>query len=95
MKTTLIRYKTKPQSTDENERLIQAVFAELKASAPTGVRYQVTRLPDGSFNHLVEVEDGSNALTALTAFKAFQEGVKDRCVEPPQAQTATLVGRYP
>ncbi|MFD2057655.1 hypothetical protein ACFSQT_32595 [Mesorhizobium calcicola] len=32
MKRHLIRYKTKPERADENERLIKAVFEELRAT---------------------------------------------------------------
>ncbi|WP_348629585.1 hypothetical protein [Mesorhizobium sp. M7A.F.Ca.ET.027.03.2.1] len=39
MKRHLIRYKTKPERTDENERLVKAVFQELREKSPDGVRY--------------------------------------------------------
>ena len=47
MKRMLIRYKTKPERTVENEALIKAVFAELHASAPEGLRYMSLKLADG------------------------------------------------
>ena len=34
--TKVIRYRTKPEQADENERLIRAVFAELAQRVPTG-----------------------------------------------------------
>lgn len=37
MKRHLIRYKTKPEKADENERLIKAVFQELQDKSPDGV----------------------------------------------------------
>jgi hypothetical protein len=40
MTKTLIRYKAKPELADGNAELVSAVFAELKAVGPDGVRYQ-------------------------------------------------------
>jgi hypothetical protein len=96
MKRTLIRYRTKPDMTDKNAELINGVFAELKSAQPDGVRYLSLRLDDGSFIHLVETEasDGSSALPGMAAFKAFQSGIRDRCVEPPQIGGVTIVGNY-
>ena len=46
MKRTVIRYKTKPDMADRNAELIAAVFAELKAAQPQGLRYLSLRLED-------------------------------------------------
>ena len=64
MKRTLIRYKTKPDMADKNAELIAAVFAELKAAKPEGVRYLSLRLDDDTFVHIVETttDDGTSAL---------------------------------
>jgi|SRR5882762_6047648 hypothetical protein len=94
MKRTLIRYQTKPEATVQNQRLIENVFAELQAKAPAGVRYMALKLDDGTFLHFVESSDGNNALPQLEAFRAFQSGVRDRCVEPPQVAEAIIVGNY-
>src|SRR5665213_2095069 len=95
MKRTLIRYKTKPGMADTNAVLIAAVFAELKASKPEGVRYLSLRLDDDSFVHFVETAtDAAATLPGLTAFKAFQAGIRERCIEPPQAGGAIIVGNY-
>ena len=94
MKQSLIRYRTKPEKTEENERLIKGVFEELHAKSPDGVRYAVLKLADGSFFHFVSVETDANPITALAAFKAFQSGVRDRAMEPPQSSEATVVGNY-
>ena len=37
---SLIRYKTKPESADENQRLVEKVYEELAARDPGGVRYR-------------------------------------------------------
>jgi hypothetical protein len=95
MQRTLIRYKTKPESADRNAELIVAVFEELKVAKPQGVRYLSLRLDDNSFVHFVEIEsDAANAIPGLTAFKSFQNGIRERCVEPPQAGGVTIVGHY-
>jgi hypothetical protein len=96
MKRTLIRYKTKPGMGDRNAELIAAVFAELKATRPEGFRYLSLRLEDDSFVHIVEsaTDDGSSPLPKLAAFKAFQNGIQERCEEPPVRRGATIVGNY-
>ena len=96
MKRTLIRYRTKPELTDKNAELIAGVFAELKTVRPDGVRYLSLRLEDDSFVHFVETEanDGTSVLTSLAAFKAFQGGIRERCAEPPQVSSVTIVGNY-
>jgi hypothetical protein len=94
MKRTLIRYKTKPEMADKNAELIADVFEELKAARLDGVRYLSLRLDDDTFVHLVEAESGDSALPSLAAFKAFQSGIRERCVEPPVFGSVTIVGNY-
>ena len=95
MKRTLIRYRTTPDRADENQRPIEKVFAGLHEKSPEGVRYMVLRLGDGTFVHFaIPPSEGPNPITALEAFKSFQKGVKERCVEEPQSSEATIVGNY-
>lgn len=94
MKWTLVRYRTKPDQADENQRLSAAVFGELQNNAPAGLRYAVFRLPDDTFIHLATLEDGAAPLSALEAFRAFSSGVRDRCEEPPLVAQPVLVGNY-
>lgn len=96
MKQTLIRYKTKPELADKNAELIAAVFAELQAAKPEGVRYLSLRLEDDTFIHFVETAaaDGSSALPKLAAFQAFQSGIRERCAEPPLIRSVRIVGNY-
>ncbi len=92
--TKVIRYKTTPETADENERLVRAVYAELAAKSPEGFRYATFRLDDGvSFVH-VAVLDGENPLNTSAAFGEFQSGLKDRCVDGPTPADATVVGSY-
>ena len=94
MRRTVIRYKTTPDMADRNAELVAAVFVELKAAQPEGLRYLSLRLEDDTFIHFVETaaDDGSSSLPKLPAFAAFQSGIRERCVEPPLPKGATVVG---
>jgi hypothetical protein len=96
MKVTVVRYKTKSGSGDDNARLIKNVFAELEGKSPAGFHYVVARLDDGTFIHFAVTDDpaAANPLREVDAFRAFQAGIAERCVEPPQAAGATVVGSY-
>jgi hypothetical protein len=97
MTTAVVRYKSKPDRADENQALIEKVFAELDANGPDGLRYASFRLGDGvSFVHVASIEtaDGSNPLTQTPAFVEFLRQIADRCEEGPTASDATLVGSY-
>ena len=47
MTTTVLRYQAKPERAEENQQLIEAVFAELDEREPDGFTYKVFRLEDG------------------------------------------------
>jgi acyl dehydratase len=91
----VVRYTTKPESADENERLIKAVFAELGEQDPGGLRYAAFRLEDGvSFVHVAMLDGDHNPLTVSTAFAQFQANIGDRIVVGPTPADATVVGSY-
>ena len=92
MTTRVIRYRTRADAADENARLIGAVFAELDAKRPAGVRYASIRLEDETFIHVVDGDD--TALPQLDAFQAFVRDIDARCIEGPRAVAATFVGSY-
>jgi hypothetical protein len=94
VKQTLVRYKTKQDKAQENAGLIEAVFRELRATSPEGVRYLVLRLDDGTFVHFHSVAEGAKSVSALEAFQSFQSGIADRLVEPVQANDAIIIGNY-
>ena len=98
MKTIMVRYKTSPAHADMNETLVHAVFDELRARAPKGVRYTTYRLADGvTFIHIAAIEDSdANPITALASFRIFQEQLKvgDRCVEPSVVTELPAVDSY-
>jgi hypothetical protein len=97
MTTIVVRYQAKADRADENQRLIEAVFAELDEHEPEGFTYKVFRLDDGvSFIHVLiehDVED-PESLQAVPAFQAFVAGIDDRCDIPPVAMGAAIVGGY-
>jgi hypothetical protein len=97
MTTTVVRYQAKPERAEENQRLIETVFAELNEREPEGFTYKVFRLEDGvSFIHVVIEHDVDNpdSLQAVPAFQAFLADIAERCDVPPAATSATIVGGY-
>ncbi len=96
MKLTVVRYRTKPELADNNERLIQSVFQELRTNAPNEVRYLALRLDDDTFVHvsIAETKDGASPIPRQESFRLFQRDLKDRCIELPQQTGATIVGHY-
>ena len=97
MGEVVVRYKVKPERVEENQRLIERVYAELAERDPGGLRYATFRLEDGvTFLHVasVDADDGSNPLRAISAFADFTRDIAERCDEPPVAQDAQLLGSY-
>jgi hypothetical protein len=86
MKRFIVRYKVKQRRAEENQGLIKKVFEELHQKAPAGVGYSVFKGLDGvSFVHVVSMDGkaGDNPISQLAAFKAFQDGIRDRVEEAP------------
>jgi hypothetical protein len=97
MPNVVVRYQTKPERAEENQTLIEQVFAALNDVQPDGLRYASFRLADGvSFVHVasVETDDGTNPLTELPAFAEFLKDIGDRVQEGPISTEATVVGSY-
>ena len=94
MRRVVVRYRVRPDRVEENEQLVRAVYEELAAVQPEGLRYATVKLDDGvTFVH-VAVHETENPLPGLASFRAFTEGVAERCDEPPVVSTAELVGSY-
>jgi hypothetical protein len=94
--TVVVSYRPKPDLVQENQRLVEAVYAELAASGPAGFRYTTVRLDDGRFIHTAQI-DGENPLPSSPAFAQFLAGIDDRCEpgEGPGAVGGNVVGTYP
>ena len=97
MKQVIVRYKVKGDRAEENQKLVEAVYEELKQSKPAGIRYATFKAEDGvTFYHLASIEtaDGTNPLGEIKAFGEFQKNIKDRCDEPPAPVDVSPVGSY-
>jgi hypothetical protein len=95
MRQVMVRYRVTAERAAENEALVRAVYDELAATEPGGLRYATFKLDDGvSFLHIAETEDGQNPLSEVTAFREFQAGIADRCDEPPLVSDLTEVGSF-
>ena len=93
----MVRYRVKPEYAVRNEELVRRVFDELQLMAPQGIRYATLVLDDGaSFVHLASLanDDDRNPLMDVAAFRAFQEGIGERCDEPPRVVNLREVGSY-
>jgi hypothetical protein len=94
-RTVVVRYRTTPETAEENQRLVKAVYAELAETAPEGFHYVTMRLADGvTFVHVASTDGDSNVLSTLPAFQEFQRQIADRAEEPPRGEPATIVGSY-
>ena len=94
-KAFVVRYEMRPDTAEENQRLVENVFAELAEKQPAGIRYASFRLDDGvSFVHVGVSSDDGPGLTALAAFGQFQEKFGERAAGKPTPSGATLVGSY-
>ena len=97
MKSIVVRYQAKPDRAEENQKLIEAVFAELDERRPEGFSYRVVRLDDGvTFLHTVIEYDVEHPerLQDVPAFQTFTADIAERCDVPPAATAATVVGAY-
>ena len=89
----VVRYRATAEAAEENQHLVEAVFAELATTRPSGLAYAVFRLADGvTFVHVAE-GDGE-ALGRVAAFQEFQRDGDRRRETSPDATAATVVGRY-
>jgi quinol monooxygenase YgiN len=94
VKQNLVIYRTKPDRAEENQRLVEAVFRELHATMPGGLRYASMRLADDTFVHVVEMGEDGNVLLETAAFQRFLAEIRDRCIDPPRVNAMTIVGNY-
>lgn len=93
-KIFVVRYTAKPEVADENQRLVEAVFAELAKAQPEGYRYATFRLEDGTFVHISMNEEEESPLGQLKAFEELGRFGNERWEAPPNVQLAQLVGSY-
>jgi len=94
-RAVVVRYRVKPESLDENIRLVHAVYEELAEAHPEGLRYSTCQVDDRSFVHVAVIEGADNPLNDIAAFLAFSEGVAQRCEDGPLVMHGSLIGEYP
>jgi hypothetical protein len=98
MSTVVVQYEVKPERAEENQVLIERVFAELSERPQEGLHYATFRFADGvTFVHIASSDPGASTSTALVqvaAFTDFQAGIADRCAVAPVVHDAHLVGSF-
>lgn len=95
--SVVVSYQVRPEAVAEHVRLIEAVFAQLRAEQPDNIEYKVVRLDDGvSFVHVssADTPDGSNPLPELAAFKEFGRDSASRVATAPVPVAADIIGSY-
>jgi len=94
-RTVVVQYQTRSDAADENQRLVEQVYAQLAREDPGDLRYATFLLADGvTFIHISISEGEVNPLLQLSAFAEFQREIAERCVKQPQSSGASLVGSY-
>jgi hypothetical protein len=94
-RVVLVRYETRTDTAEDNQSLVEGVYAELAEERPENLRYLTLRLADGvTFVHLAVLRGPDNPLERSAAFAAFQDGIAERCTVPPAPSGATIIGSY-
>jgi hypothetical protein len=95
MRRIMVRYTVRTELAERNEELVREVYRELHERQPAGFHYATFRIDGGArFVHIAQVDGDHNPLAELPAFKAFQEGIDERCEEPPVSVALTEVGSF-
>ena len=85
------------EAADDNQRRVEAVFAELDRARPGNVSYLVLRLADDSFVHISfhgHAPGETNPISSTDAFARFVDGHGERRQGEVDQQNASLVGAY-
>jgi quinol monooxygenase YgiN len=96
MSVRMIRAKIKADKVGELEKAAKELFTAIEAAQPQGVRYASCKLPDGvTYVILLALDDDeNNPLSAVPAFRDFQENLKTWIAGPPAIEQLTPVGSY-
>jgi hypothetical protein len=95
--SVVVSYTVRPEAVAEHVRLIEAIFEQLHAEAPSNLEYKVMRLDDGvSFVHVstADTPDGSNPLPQMATFRQFGKDSAARVATTPVPTAADIVGSY-
>ena len=91
--TTVVRYRVHPGQADRNAGSSAPSTTSCARTARPASRTRRYRLEDGTFVHVAE-EEHPGQLREVAAFRAFREGLDDRCAEPLVRMGAERVGAY-
>lgn len=97
MTKVLVRYKIKANQITENEALVKEVYKQLDEKKIDGFHYTTLKLSDGvTFVHIAfaDNEEANKIFSNLSAFKNFQQNIKDRCDELPVVNSITIIGSH-
>ena len=93
----MIRYQLRADQLEHDGALLRAVYDELDAARPEGLRFATFVFDDGvSFASLVAFDDlpGSAPHHRLASFQHYRSTLDERCAEPPMVTVLHEVGSY-
>jgi hypothetical protein len=91
----MIRYKVRRDQLERELELLRAVYEELDATRPNGLRYATFQLDDEvSFVEFAEA-DGPGQFSKLDSFRAYRATLDERCDEAPVVTELNPVGSFP
>lgn len=91
----MISYKVKKDQVEPELQLLRAIYDELEATRPSGLRYATFQLGDEvSFVEIAETA-APGQFSDLAAFRAYRETLDERCDEPPVVTELREVGSFP
>jgi hypothetical protein len=91
----MIRWKIKSDQVARELEFLRAVYEDMHAVRPAGLRYATFRLDDGvTFVDVAEMPDGPGALRQVEAFRHYRATLEERCDEPPAVTVLHEVGAY-
>ena len=94
MPNVMIRYKIKRDQVARELELLRAVYEELEATQPDGLRYATFQLEDEVSFVEFAVTDGPGRFSQLKSFRRYRSTLDDRCDEPPVVTELHEVGSF-
>ena len=93
----LVTYKVKSDRVEENEKLVKAVYEELRQKNDPDIHYATFKLDDGqTFAHFASFASPEKQaeLTESKSFQAFRKDLPARCEVPPDPQKLNEIDSY-
>ena len=95
MRRVMVRYTVKPEQVAANEQLVRDVYEELARVRPDGLPLRhVQARRRRQLRPPRDARGRENPLPQVAAFRRFQEGIRDRCDEPPVVAELDEVGSF-